>query len=427
MANAEATAPPAQYKQPSRKGKKAWRKNVDVTQIASGLEEVRDQIIQGGVIAEKPSDELFAVDTSGDASIQKAYHKRHKPLKVDEILAQRSAVPAVSSRKRLSDFSEEKKRKKTKISQKDYDRLRSIAYGGDQVKKDIVDMADAPDHDPWAVQEVKKNPKYSFLDEKKPKKEPATLKQAPVSLAKSGKAIPAVRKPEGGKSYNPNFNDWQELVTREGDKAVEAEKQRLQEAREEAERMERAMASSDDESDANESAWESEWEGFSDGEDNSLKQKRPERKTPAQRNKIKRRKAAEGLKKHEVRMKAKEQQIQRIKELTKSVAEKEKAREALRNMVLVENNEPSFEDEGEEVLRKKPFGKHHVPEAPLEVVLPDELKDSLRLLKPEGNLLKDRFRSMMVRGKIEARKQIPYAKKKKVTVTEKWSYKDWKL
>ncbi|KAL1597947.1 hypothetical protein SLS60_008435 [Paraconiothyrium brasiliense] len=69
----------------------------------------------------------------------------------------------------------------------------------------------------------------------------------------------------------------------------------------------------------------------------------------------------------------------------------------------------------------------HVPEAPLEVVLPDELKDSLRLLKPEGNLLKDRFRSMMVRGRIEARKQIPYAKKKKVTVTEKWSYKDWKL
>jgi hypothetical protein len=38
---------PAQYKQPSRKGKKAWRKNVDVTQVQDGLEEVRDQIIQG--------------------------------------------------------------------------------------------------------------------------------------------------------------------------------------------------------------------------------------------------------------------------------------------------------------------------------------------------------------------------------------------
>jgi nucleolar protein 53 len=44
---ADTEAAPAQYKQPSRKGKKAWRKNVDVTQIQSGLEDVRDQIIQG--------------------------------------------------------------------------------------------------------------------------------------------------------------------------------------------------------------------------------------------------------------------------------------------------------------------------------------------------------------------------------------------
>lgn len=44
---ADTLTAPAQYKQPSRKGKKAWRKNVDVTQIQSGLEEVRDQIIQG--------------------------------------------------------------------------------------------------------------------------------------------------------------------------------------------------------------------------------------------------------------------------------------------------------------------------------------------------------------------------------------------
>jgi hypothetical protein len=44
-----ATAPlaPQQHKQPSRKGKKAWRKNVDVTEIQEGLEEVRDEITKG--------------------------------------------------------------------------------------------------------------------------------------------------------------------------------------------------------------------------------------------------------------------------------------------------------------------------------------------------------------------------------------------
>lgn len=327
-------------------------------QLVRGVHNVFFLTWCSGVIAEKPSDELFAIDTTGDAQVQKAYNRRHKPLKADEILSKRSAIPSVSSKKRLSEFAEEKKRKKTKISQKEYDRLRSIAYGGDQVQKDIVETGEVADHDPWAVQEVKKDPRFSFLDEKKPTKEPATLKQAPVSLAKSGKAIPAVRKPEGGKSYNPNFNDWQALVTREGDKAVEAEKQRLKEAQEEAERMERAMALSDDESDANESAWESEWDGFSDEEDKAAKQKRPERKTPAQRNKFKRKKEAEGRAKHEARMKAKDQQLQRIKELQKSVEEKEKAREALQNMTLVETNDASSEDEGEEVLRKKRFGKH---------------------------------------------------------------------
>jgi nucleolar protein 53 len=68
-----------------------------------------------------------------------------------------------------------------------------------------------------------------------------------------------------------------------------------------------------------------------------------------------------------------------------------------------------------------------IPEAPLEVVLPDELRDSLRLLKPEGNLLKDRFRSMMIRGKLESRRPVAYGKQKKFAVSEKWSYKDWQL
>lgn len=60
-------------------------------------------------------------------------------------------------------------------------------------------------------------------------------------------------------------------------------------------------------------------------------------------------------------------------------------------------------------------------------MLEDELQDSLRLLKPEGNLLKDRYRSMLLRGKVETRRRITHAKKRRTTVTEKWSYKDWKL
>lgn len=38
---------PHQYGQPSRKGKKAWRKNVDVSEVEKGLEARNEEIIQG--------------------------------------------------------------------------------------------------------------------------------------------------------------------------------------------------------------------------------------------------------------------------------------------------------------------------------------------------------------------------------------------
>jgi len=43
----ESKEAPAQYRQPSRKGKKAWRKNVDVSDVQSGLENAREELIQG--------------------------------------------------------------------------------------------------------------------------------------------------------------------------------------------------------------------------------------------------------------------------------------------------------------------------------------------------------------------------------------------
>ena len=41
---------PQQHKQASRKTKRAWRKNIDVSEIQAGLETARDEIIKGSVI-----------------------------------------------------------------------------------------------------------------------------------------------------------------------------------------------------------------------------------------------------------------------------------------------------------------------------------------------------------------------------------------
>ena len=42
---------PKQHKQPSRKGKKAWRKHVDVSDVQAGLEQAREEVIKGSVFS----------------------------------------------------------------------------------------------------------------------------------------------------------------------------------------------------------------------------------------------------------------------------------------------------------------------------------------------------------------------------------------
>ncbi len=289
--------------------------------------------------------------------------RTHKPLKADEILAQRSAIPAVDSRKRPASHITDglvpssKKHRTGGVSHRELERLKRIAYGGDTVDKDVIQASEDASHDPWAVEEVVPDARFSFLEEKKAAREPRTLKHAPVSLAASGRAFQAVKKPEAGKSYNPLYEDYAALIDRAGEKEVEAEKKRLAEARAEAERLERAIAAEEKEQEsAWESEWESEWEGIqSEAEDaEKLKQKRPERKTQAERNKIKRRKEAERLALHDARMKAKEQQQRRIRELTKEVMAKERTRAQALALVLGGGEVSSDE---EEVLRRRQFGK----------------------------------------------------------------------
>ncbi|KAF3483034.1 uncharacterized protein GIQ15_02358 [Arthroderma uncinatum] len=415
---------PQQHKQPSRKGKKAWRKNVDVTELQEGLEQVREEVIKGGVLAEKPSEELFIIDPTGDEEVQKKVLKNSKPLRADEILAQRSAISAVDSRKRpsskITDGIIEPKTKRNRsdwVTREEWLRLKKVAQ---EAKLDETAIQPSVAHDPWAV-DSKHEKEFTFLEKKKPVNAPKTMSQAPISLAANGKAIPSVMKPKAGISYNPSFQEWDDLLTKEGEKEIEAEKIRLEEQKREAERIARIEAAEGDDGQVK-SDDESAWEGFeSEYENESLKKKRPERKTKAQRNKILRRKEAERKAKAEAKMKMREQQAAQAKLITKQIEEKEKSK------LAVAKDEESEEDE-EPALRKRPFaGRTPVPAKPLELVLPDELKDSLLLLKPEGNLLGDRYRSLMVQGKLEARNPILQSKKAKRKATEKWTYKDFKV
>ncbi|PGH35660.1 nucleolar protein 53 [[Emmonsia] crescens] len=420
---------PHQYKQPSRKGKKAWRKHVDVTEVDAGLQRVREEEIEGGVIAEKPSEELFVLDSKGSDEIQRKV-KSTKPLKCDEILARRSAIPSVDSRKRgssrVTDGIIEPTSKRTKsdwVTHKEWMRLKQVAKDANILEHDVDKRIS---HDPWGedvTPEPAEEAKFNFLEKPKPIVAPPTTKLPPLSLAANGKPVPSVKKPEAGISYNPSFEDWDRLLTEEGQKEVEAEKKRLEEEKAEQERLARIEAAKDDNGEAR-SDDESAWEGFESEYETPewLKKKRPERKTKAQRNKIRRRKEAERKAKWEAQLKKREEQAAQVKAIAEAVAAKEEAGKQLKKA----EDESSVEGD-DRVLRKNPFGKTPVPVKPLEVVLPDELQDSLRLLKPEGNLLGDRFRNLIVQGKLEARNPIIQPKKAKRDYTEKWTYKDFKI
>lgn len=424
---------PSQYKQPSRKGKKAWRKNVDVTDIQKGLEELNAQIIKGGVIAEKASDDLFVVDVARDASISKKAPKHlKKTLKADEIIAARSAVAAVPMRKRPADgkttdgILPAKRQRKDYVSGKELSRLRRVADGQHDATVAIVDAT----YDVWADAPVPGELHSEFLPIRREAiKKPVTLGEQPVSLSANGKAIPAIYKPKGADSYNPNVEEYLEKLEAEKEKARQTELKRIADLEAERARIEAAARSAAEaeaaEARADLSEWEddSAWEGFeSGGEELSVKVKRPRRKTQAERNKIKRRKEEERRQKHEAAMKKKNAQAHRIKEIAVEVAEAERRLE-LEKTELSDGSEEG--DDGK--LRRRQFGRYRLPEKDLELKLVDELEDSLRRLKPEGNLLNDRYRSMLVRGKMEARRKIPFKRQANTKITEKWTYKDFQV
>ena len=284
--------------------------------------------------------------------------KQKKPLKSDEILAQRSKIPALDGRKRVNpnvtDGVIEPKTKKPKsdwVSKKEYLRLKQVAKEGNPLAKKTENEF----YDPWAedAEPTLKydDPRFDFLQKPKPKVEPSTLKHAPISLAANGKPIPSVKVPHGGTSYNPVFEEWDQLLETHGAKAVEAEKLRLEEEAKEAEKQRLIEAAKNDNGEVR-SDDESAWEGFESEYEKPewLNKKRPERKSKTQRNKAIRRKLAEGKAKWEAARVKRDEQAQHILKIAEEIKQRELERE---------NQSDADEDDeaGDEIaLRKKPFG-----------------------------------------------------------------------
>lgn len=125
----------------------------------------------------------------------------------------------------------------------------------------------------------------------------------------------------------------------------------------------------------------------------------PERKTKAERRKAEKLRAEKRLLAERAARKRMLAAVPAAKSLRKHTLKTVRERESR----LLARHAQQEQEKLAKGLAGQRLGKHIVPEGEIDVQLGEDLSESLRAMKPEGNLFKDRFLSMQQRALIEPR------------------------
>ncbi|GAB5581854.1 ribosome biogenesis protein NOP53 isoform X1 [Prionailurus iriomotensis] len=367
-----------------------------------------------------------------------------KPLRVDLVLENTSKVPVpkeVPNARKLKRKEQlwEKLAKQGELPRevrKAQARLRNPP--AIKAKPGPQDTVERPFYDLWAKDNLLDRPLAGqdafFLEQTKKK----GVKRPPHLHAKPSQ-VPAVEVTPAGASYNPSFEDHQTLLLA----AHEVELQRQKQA----ERLERQLAlPSPEQAATQESTFqemcqglleESDGEGESgegqdegpeaggeqaEGAEASVVAARPttvEKKTEQQR---RREKAARKMRVQQAAVRAarlRHQELFRLRgikaQVARRLAELARRREQRRARRLAEADRP------------RRLGRLKYQDPDIDVQLSSELADSLRTLKPEGNILRDRFKSFQKRNMIEPRERAKFKRKYKVKLVERRAFREIQL
>ncbi|KOG96172.1 Nop53p [Saccharomyces eubayanus] len=452
MAPTNVTKKPSQYKQSSRKGKKAWRKNIDISEVEQYMEKKIDHEVTHGTsdMTSLQNDALFQVDVEGDDILKKKLIKRNqikKSLKSREILDAVKTNSKISALKHHKSGSGEKSKKIQGVSKHELKKLMALAgrvHGESKIKnraaKDGLIKSTAGDL--WGSESSPKKQKIKLpsgieLDVNEKGQIPEDL----LKKSTTGWSIASVRPetlnveplavkdfvelPHAGKSYNPNDKSWSELINkeykdekvREDDRvALELYRERISHLMETLEDNEEEESSSDEGEKEEEN--EDEQSGSSDDIEVRLSINEPvknKKKTKYQRNKAS---------KHEEKVKL-QQELKKLRERVKDL-ETVIDSEETRKTSVVEPKNANKVKKSKKNKKHKLGTKYSVIDERLEVKFSDELSDSLRKVRPEGNLLYDTVRKLQSSGKIESRVPVKRGRRYKQKITEKWTHKDFK-
>ncbi|BGO99082.1 Ribosome biogenesis protein NOP53 [Rhodotorula toruloides] len=388
--------------------------------------------------ADKP---LFEIDTTGSSSVRHALladqapaaarlrkgQSFKKPLRSELILAQRSNVPALSS-KVVPSAEAQAKRVKAKLGKVDRatkeklkrmtgrdgqgEGLWGLKSTGNREEAVSGAVRDAGKYDAWkAEQEAKGEDEDAAMKEvlaiHDPKTRPAP--KAPTSLHSHpllSTAQPrSVAIPHPGMSYNPAHDHHQALLASAlvRYEAEEERDERGQDAKEALDEMRRLARGRE--------AWEVYEEEVGSGEEDEelaivdpeaqaykelLKRRAAKRKTKAQRN-------------TKLRVTAEMRDLADRRAMKKRIASVQHAKDVQAEILAAKNL--SLEEKAaalkarkarlaERGLARYRSGPSRVPAAPVTFQLGDELAENLRTLQPEGNLWKEWVNSGMRRGKV---------------------------
>ncbi|XP_014017792.2 ribosome biogenesis protein NOP53 isoform X2 [Salmo salar] len=421
-----------QRKRVNKNKKKNWNKHSDIQDVLEFLDDVRlQERATGGLISEKPDDSLFFVDIGEQRKYVQPVQEgkkgkkksKSRPLRIDLILQHDSLVPPPKdvlahqqpNAKKLRRIAENaEKLAAMGVLPRRLKRLlnRRPAITTSKSKTEANNFPDRPYYDLWGG-DAKETADPYYLEQtgKKRVKRPEKLNSKPSVL-------PAVEVIAPGGSYNPDFFSHQALLLEAHEVEVKREKAEL--------RIERQLAVNREDTATEETVFQEQVEGLveEDEDDDDEEEEevsirgglQQEKKTEKER----RRQRADKIKSQQKQAARaftdKKQQLFQLRSIQatlKSLEQQTRERVAQRKA----------NQEAEKSMPRR-LGRLKFQAQDLEVQLSNEIPGSLRTLKPEGSVLKERFKSMQKRNMIEPRERAKFKRRHKVKYVEKRAFKE---
>ena len=408
----------------SKNKKKNWRKKIDISEVEDGLDVQRMEMRTGGLVAEKPNEQLFKIETRKNLN---ANISKPLPIKFRRLMADRILVPDPN---KVQSNSRSISKKKRQVERKKLIKMLTVPQNkcpGTKVAKE----ATFDSMDIWNNDIVDFNHKIHGRSDvtihtlnvvgQKGIKRPDHMHKRPI-FDKGGLEVA-----HPGTSYNPSLEMHQSLLFQETLKEADKVKK--------AENIERAIYvdpstiatsqsrrdedlegllddDSDDESDDEVLSKESNTEDVSNTTTTVEKRKSKKARKIAKQLKLeKRQREIEWTKKLQ------ENQVYQSKTFLKEISKKEK--ESLKKQAKKK----------EMKLHKRPtLSAYKFVEPNEDLQLSTEIRGSLRVLKPEGDILTDCYRNLQKRCIIEPRQKFKPPKRKfKVKYQERREFREIEL